>query len=84
MELISFYLYFHHLLGLVDLTYNQLGSALGVIPLHLNHPQPPTGIPPPPHPYMGINRYLLPQNNGNLTLTFSGVNYPIVLLDKFY
>ena len=30
---------------------------------------------------MGITRYLLPQNNGNLTLPFFGDNYPIFLLD---
>ena len=33
---------------------------------------------------MAINRYILPQNNGNLPLSFSGGNYPIVILDNIF
>ena len=35
-------------------------------------------------PYMGINRYPLLKNNGNLPSPFLGCNYPIVLLDNIY
>ena len=33
---------------------------------------------------MGITRYPLPQNNGNLLLPSFGGNYPIILLDNIY
>ena len=33
---------------------------------------------------MGITRYQLPQNNGNLTLPHFDGNYPIVLPDNMY
>ena len=33
---------------------------------------------------MGITRYTLPQNNGNLPLSFFGGNNPIVLLDNIF
>ena len=34
--------------------------------------------------YMGITRYTLPQNNGNLPLPFFVGSYPIVLLNNIY
>ena len=42
--------------------------------------------PLPPHhtAYMVMTHSPLPQNNGNLTLTFFGGNYPIVLLNNIY
>ena len=37
-----------------------------------------------PGAHMGIIRSLLPQNIGNLSLTFFGGKFPIVLLDNIY
>ena len=37
-----------------------------------------------PEAYIGFTHSLLPQNNGNLPLSFIGGDYPIVLLDNIY
>ena len=37
-----------------------------------------------PKSYMGITRFALPQNNGNLPIPLFGGNYPIVFLNNIY